>query len=118
MPRGPLPQYRMRKSNFDAHLKASMDQAGGKFDAETGEYATLRDTGHKTREAAVEVQRGIFNARRYVGVKAKVKIVAEADGSYSVEFAAVNPDHARAYMIAKYGTDRTKWPYDPRKKGK
>ena len=49
-----------------------------------------------------------------VSMSAKV----ERDGSgYKITFAAVDKTLAKAHVLAKYGSDRTKWPYDPRRKG-
>jgi hypothetical protein len=44
------------------------------------------------------------------------KIVKAKDGTWSVEFRAINKAHAKAYVLAKYGADRSQWPYDPRRR--
>jgi hypothetical protein len=116
VPRGGVPQWKQRKSNYDAHLNASINLVGGVHDPDTGRYGTLRDTGHPTKDAAMDVQRGLYASGKHVGVSVKCTIVAEPDGTYTVEFFTINKQHARAYVLQKYGKDRAGWAYDPRAK--
>lgn len=110
MAKGPAPRWNARKEPvLDAHLAASINNAGGKHNPETGWYATLHLTGMKNRDEAKEVVRALYRSARHLGVSLAQEIVPDGNG-YRVEFAAINKAHARAYVAKKYGT---KPPYNP-----
>jgi hypothetical protein len=124
MPRSPAPNWRQRKQPvLDQYIKASIDAAGGKYDPDTGWYGTLHYTGCGTRDRAKEIVQALHRSAYYMcthniaDVGANCKIIKARDGTYTVEFRASNKAHARAAVIAKYGEDRSKWPYNPRAKG-
>lgn len=103
-----------KEPNCRAHLQHSVDEAGGKHDQATGYYATLRYAGCDTEERAKEIKNALFRAARGLGYSVDAKVHHDdSDGSWYVEFAAVNKDHARAYVTKKYGTDPARWPYHP-----
>lgn len=124
MPRGPAPAWRQRKQPvLDAYVLASVDQAGGlgKHHPETGHYAELIIDGFKDRDEAQEYSRALYRSAHYMnrtGV-ASVSMSAKIErdgGGYRIRFKAIDKTIARAHVMAKYGSDRTKWPYDPRRK--
>lgn|SRR5487761_1147881 len=123
MPRGPAPPWRQRKEPvLDAYILASISEAGGKHHPRTGHYATLIIEGLESREQAREYIRALHRAgvhlTKYgiasVGISAKI---IKRGKTYDIQFAAIDKMLARAHIIEKYGPDRSKWPYDPRRKG-
>lgn len=125
MPRGPAPGWKSRKQPVvDDYILASVEQAGGigAHHQETGHYATLYIRGLTSREQAAEWSRALYRCAHYlarnqladVSMSAKISRVGN---KYEIEFRAVDKTLARAHVLAKYGTDRSKWPYDPRRRG-
>lgn len=119
MPRGAAPQWKRRlEPILDDHLRASIARANGIASPDNGHYAKVVYAGCESKERAQEISKALYRAARYVGVSVKTEIVKAGDGTYQVHFYAIDKTHARKYMLERYGTDRTKWPYDPRRKGK
>jgi hypothetical protein len=125
MPRGPAPEWSRRKEPItDPHILASIEQAGGlgKHDPTTGHYAELVLRGIATREEAAEWRRSLFRCAHYLNrsgtapVSMNAKIERDGNG-YLIRFKAVDKVLAKAHVLAKYGSDRSKWPYDPRRRG-
>jgi hypothetical protein len=115
MPRGPAPGWRARKPPFlDEHILASVNAAV--MDEETGRYAELLYTGCTTQARAKEIQQALFRAAKRQGYSLTAKI-EKSGKEYNVRFTAVSKAHARRYVIEKYGSDRSAWPYNPRKRG-
>lgn len=85
----------------------------------TGDYAVLVMNGIPSREDAKEVKRALHRAALWLhrntdlNCSVRTEIKKNTDGSFSVEFRAINKDHAHAYMIRQYGEDMSKWPYSP-----
>jgi hypothetical protein len=124
MPRGPAPAWRTRKEPIsDDYLLAAINQAGGpgRHDPETGHYATLVIRGFENREDAKEWDKSLFRCalwqcrNRGADISVSTKIYRDGPG-YSIKFSVYNKTHARKYLMDKHGTDRTKWPYDPRRR--
>jgi hypothetical protein len=124
MPRSPAPQWKKRQEPIvDDLIHASVQQANGVHD-ENGHFATLVYAGCPTYERAKEINDALYRCAQYlhrhkildIGMKAEIK--KQADGTFNVEFRACDKSFARAYVLATYGEDRSKWPYDPRKKSK
>lgn len=124
MPRSAAPQWRQRKEPvLDHYVLASVDQAGGlgKHHPETGHYAELVIRGLTSREEAQEYVRALNRAALWlhrnrgaeVGMSAKIE---RGTGGYQIRFRAIDKTIARAHVMQKYGTDRSKWPYDPRRR--
>lgn len=124
MPRSAAPQWRQRKEPvLDHYVLASVDQAGGlgKHHPETGHYAELVIRGLTSREQAQEYVRALNRAALWlhrnrgaeVSMSAKIE---RSGGSYLIRFHAIDKTIARAHVMKKYGTDRSKWPYDPRRR--
>jgi hypothetical protein len=100
---------------MEPYVTASVNH--GEMNPETGHYSELVITGITTRERASQCNRGLFNAAKHLGVSVTVKI-EHTGREYHVRFTAINKRMARAYIVKKYGNDRSAWPYDPRRKGK
>lgn len=128
MPRSAAPNWRGRTplriggeshpiEMVDAYIRASVTQAEGKYDAVTGFYKTLVINGIESSDDAKEVEKRLrasayhHHRNGLLSIGVHVSRIKNTDGSYRVEFAAVNKEHTYAYMIQKYGEDRTKWPY-------
>lgn len=127
MPRGPSPAWGQRKQPvLDDWIMASVSQTGGlgKHHPETGHYGTLVITGLSGREEADEYKKALFRCAHYLSRHGTAPVsmhadkpVQQADGSWSVSFRAIDKTIARAHVLARYGNDRSKWPYDPRRRG-
>ena len=126
MPRGPGPAWRARKPPvLDDWLMASVHRAGGlgRHHPETGHYGELVIECADATEARDHAQ-ALYRAARYM---AKWRIAdigvsvdrpkKTSDGKWRVTFRAVDKTLARAHVMAKYGKDRSKWPYDPHRRG-
>jgi hypothetical protein len=127
MPRGPAPGWRARKPPVvDDYVLASVNEAGGpgQHHPETGHYAELVIRGLADRDEADEWRRALYRCAHYLcrtGI-ADVSMSADkpkrtAKGTYNITFRAIDKTRARAHVMAKYGPDRNKWPYDPRRRG-
>jgi hypothetical protein len=125
MPRGAAPEWRRRKPPVvDAWILASIQQAGGlgKHHPETGHYATLKITGLKDREEAGEWSRALYRCAHFLNRTGQAAVsmsatIKRVSGGYEIEFRAVDKTMARKHVLEKYGADRSKWPYDPRRRG-
>lgn len=124
MPRGPAPQWRARKEPvLDSYVLASVEQAGGIGKHNTqGHYATLVIRDFESYEEAEEWSRALHRCAHFLARNriADVSVTAriERDGAgHKITFKAIDKTLARKYVLEKYGTDRTKWPYNPRRKG-
>jgi hypothetical protein len=108
MPRGAPPAWRARKGPFlDAEIMASVNHA--EMDAETGKHGTLVYAGCESADRAKEIVRALHRAaqRQKFSVHTEVK---KHGGKWDVHFTAINKEHARRYVVAKYGSDRSAWP--------
>lgn len=123
MPRGPVPEWRRRKEPvLDDFIMASINQAGGlgRHHPETGHYATLHITGISTQEEAAEYVKALYRCAHHLNrhgiapVSMSAKVRRAVDGGFFVEFRAIDKTLARAYVLQRYGSDRSRWPYDPR----
>jgi hypothetical protein len=97
------------------YVQASVNHAP--MNPETGHYAELIITGIETRERAWTCSQGLFNAAKHQKVSMTARI-EHTGKEFRVRFHAINKSVGRAYIVNKYGTDRSAWPYDPRRKGK
>jgi hypothetical protein len=125
VPRGAAPAWRARKEPItDDYLLAAVTQAGGpgKHDATTGLYGTLVIRGIKDRDEAKEWDRSLYRCalwltrNRNADISVTTKIERDVDG-YLLRFSVFNKTHGRAHILNKHSADRTKWPYDPRRRG-
>jgi hypothetical protein len=106
--------YRRTQPDVSHLVRASLDSVNGSPDSETGWYGTLHYTGCETRARAEEIRKALYRAARYFKVSMAVDpIVADPDGTFRLIYRAINKEHARAYVKAKYGKDPSNWPYRP-----
>lgn len=125
MPRGPAPAWRARKPPItDDYLLAAVSQAGGpgKHNAASGLYATLVIRGFETRDEAKEWDRSLYRCALWLtrNRQANISVATQikgSGGSYSIEFSVYDKTHARAHHLARHGTDKRLWPYDPTRRG-
>jgi len=108
----PVRRGELKQPDCTAHIRASIDQAGGRHD-ERGWYATLVYSGCETRERAIEIKNGLYRAARRAKVSVATQVRPADDGTWLVEFTAINKVFGRAYVAATYGNDTHHWPYDP-----
>lgn len=123
MPRGAAPGWRRRQEPvLDDWLMASMHRAGGKHHPETGHYAELVIVCDSVEEAR-EHSKALYRSARYLHKWRLADIGVSTDrpkkknGKFIVTFRAVDKTLARKHVMEKYGEDRSKWPYDPRRRG-
>lgn len=124
MPRGPSPQWRRRKEPVVDHwVLASVEQAGGigRHHPKTGHYGELIIDGLTSRAEAAEWKRALFRCAHYLNRTGQASVGMSADierdgRGYRIRFRAVDKTLARQHVMAKYGSDRSKWPYDPRRR--
>lgn len=115
MPRSESRPWKKRKEPVLDHLvHQSVAQSSGKTD-EKGRYGEVHYVGCETRERAQEIRQAAFRAKRYTGYSVSATAKQDADGTWRVVIMAVDPAYAKKYVIEKYGTDRTKWPYSGRR---
>jgi hypothetical protein len=115
--RGTAPEWRRRKEPvLDEYVLASINSVPS-YSPDTGHYGKLVYTGCETPERGAEIVQALHRSARHLGVSLSATVTPADDGTYSVEFTAINKAHARAYVLAKHGKDRSQWPYDPRKRG-
>jgi hypothetical protein len=115
MPRGNPPAWRQRKPPFlDAEIQASMRHA--EMDEETGKYGTLIYSGCESADRAKEIVRALHRAAMRQGVSVHCE-VKKSGRKHDVHFTVFDKQHARRYVVQKYGTDRNAWPYSPRRRG-
>jgi hypothetical protein len=62
-----------------------------------------------------DFRRGLFNAAKLTGVSVHVDKARKADGTWTLTYAVHDKTKARAHILAKHGTDRQQWPYNPRR---
>lgn len=118
MAKGPPPDWRRRNCQFD-HL------VGAAADAGYGQVLIYR--GVETIERAQEIRRGIYRCARHREIAAEAGTAAlasddqvmgisrERDGTYTIRFRVWTKTQARKAHLARYGPDRSAWPYDPRR---
>lgn len=127
MPRAAAPPWRQRMEPItDDWILASVQRAGGmgRHHPETGKYAELVITGLDSREQAAEYRRSLHRCalwllrnRGYdIGMSSDPP-ARQPDGSWAVAFRATDKTFSRNYVLQRYGSDRSRWPYDPRRRG-
>jgi hypothetical protein len=90
-------------------------RAGGRHD-DAGRYAELHIRDLADSEEAREYVRALHRSGRFLGYSVHAR-VSRAGNSHVVIFRAIDKTHARQHVLQKYGPDRAKWPYDPRRRG-
>lgn len=125
MPRGPAPGWRARKQPVtDAYIMAAVEAAGGlgKHDS-AGHYGVLVIRGLADRDEAAEWRRSLFRCAHFMARNgiAPVSISQadiERDGKkYKLTFRVSDKTMARKHQLETHGADRSRWAYDPRRRG-
>lgn len=113
MPRGPERQWRRQQPPLtDAHIMASVQ--GGHVQ---GFYREVLYTGIETHDRAVELRRSLYRCAKRLGysMKADIETLSSEQGvTFQIRYRAIDKTVARAWVMKTYGTDRTRWPYNPR----
>lgn len=107
MPRGPERPWRAQRGPLlDQHILAA---------AAHGELVENEAAPGQPLDAdtATDFRRALYRAARRQGYALSATVEQTITG-YQVRFRVFDKAQARAYMIQKYGPDRTKWPYNPR----
>lgn len=122
MPKALPPPWTSRDCTFDYLVAAAMAQGAGQ---------EITMAGIETPERAAAIRKGVYRCAAHRELSAWVKWrhsgawstkVAlwppdkEDDGTYTLVFAVIDKKTARKRHLAVYGTDRSKWPYNPRAK--
>jgi hypothetical protein len=68
-----------------------------------------------TSDEMLDFKRGLFNAAKLLGCSLHCNAHKQTDGSYHLVFAVHSKTAGRKHILEKHGTDRTKWPYNPRR---
>lgn len=87
----------------------------------------LRYQGIGSYERADDIRKGIYRCAKHRGLTADAGFSREAqgdemgmwkmpDGEWEVRYRLWDKKSARKRHIERYGTDRSKWPYDPRRR--
>lgn len=110
MPRGPERPWRAQRGpHLDGHILAAIQRAAELVEDELEPGKPL------DAESALEVRRALYRAARRQGVALSAKVVRDpTTGRVQVRFRVYDKAAARAYMVTKYGADRSRWPYNPR----
>lgn len=116
MPRGPAPPWKRRKEPIlDHYLQASVNRVNGVYD-QNGWYGLLVYAGCESFDRAKEIKQALYRSGQHMNLAVMTDIVEAEDKTWQVHFRAIDKKHARAYVVQKHGTDRSRWPYDPRRK--
>jgi hypothetical protein len=110
MPRGPAPSWTAAAPHtIEARPKVEAAVKIG-YDVE------LTWAGIPTRDRAVQCKRGLHNAARLhkPQVSLSGQIEPDGNGAWRIRFKVHDKRKARAFIVAKHGTDRAAWPYNPR----
>jgi hypothetical protein len=110
MPRGPSPHWK----NVAAHTQQAL--AFVRAAIQIGYDKELELT--EVAEAEVmDMRRGLFNAAKLHGVSLHCNAARQKDGTFTLRYAVHSKQDGRAYVLNKHGDDRSRWPYNPRRKG-
>lgn len=116
MPKAPPPSRNQRDCRFDQFVAAALAQGHGKV---------LVYNGIDTEERAHEVRKGLYRCAKHRGVTIEAGTVRLASGDemgvhavaggYEVRYRTWPKSAGRAHLLRQHGSDRTAWPYDPRR---
>ncbi len=119
MPKGPPPSWRSRDCSFDHLVVAAVSEAPGQL---------LKYTGIEDLERAHAIRRGIYRCAKHRGLSAAAgpsgRIVEGPEDpgvhkrgqTYEVWYLITDKRTGRRQHLERYGNDRSRWPYDPRRK--
>lgn len=118
MPKGPPPQWNRRDCTFDHLVQAGVDAGYGQVLV----YRGIEDI-----ERAQAIRRGVYRCARHREISAEAGTVAlmddgdmmglhrESDGTYTLKYRVWSKSQAKKAHLARYGPDRSAWPWDPRR---
>jgi hypothetical protein len=118
MSKGPPPEWRRRDCSFDHLVGAAVSAGWGQI---------LKYEGIETIERAQEIRRGLYRCAKHREISMEGGTVAlaaddetmgirrERDGTYTIKFRVWTKAQARKAHLARYGSSRESWPYDPRR---
>jgi hypothetical protein len=117
MPKGAPPAYSQRDCRFDPLVVAGLAQGFGKV---------LVYGGIETEERAHEIRKGVYRCAKHREVTADagrsvlasgddMGVHRQPDGTFVLKFRLWSKRDARKRHIERYGTDRSRWPYNPRR---
>lgn len=119
MPKGPPPAWNRRDCSMDHLVVAAINQGYGQV---------LVYSGIETEDRAHDIRRGIYRCAKHRGVSAdagrsvttssadEMGVRRAADGTYTVRFRVFDKREGRKRHLERHGTDRSAWPYNPRRK--
>lgn len=117
MAKGGVPNNRA-DHRFDHLVVAAMEKGYGQ---------ELRYQGIETFERADDIRRGIYRCAKHRGITAdagrnvpteddnEMGMHKMPDGTWELRYRIWSKAQARKRHLERYGTDRSKWPYDPRR---
>lgn len=118
MPKGPPPAWNRRDCRFDHLVQAAIAKGYGR---------ELVYSGITTIDRAHEIRRGIYRCARHRGITADAgpsgRLVSEpgemgirkTGRTYELRYRLFTKNGGRRQLLRRYGPDRSKWPYDPRR---
>lgn len=117
MPKGPPPNWKRRDCRFDHLVVAAITKGYGQV---------LVYTGIESEERAHEIRRGIYRCAAHRGVSAEagrsvrasgdeMGVHRAADGTFKLKYRIWDKKTARKRHLERHGTDRSQWPYNPRR---
>lgn len=118
MAKGPPPQWSRRDCRFDHLVVAAMNKGYG---------TVLKYTGIDDYDRAHDIRRGIYRCAKHRGITAEAGPsgrtvtgdemgIHKNHGAYEVWYRVWDKKTARKRHLERYGADRSKWPYDPRRR--
>jgi hypothetical protein len=118
VPKGPPPRWAQRDCRFDHLVRAAVGQGYGVVVVYRG--ITSLDRAH-------DIRRGVYRCARHRGISADAGPagqlaageemgVRKAGRGYELWFRVWPKNDARRRHIRRYGTDRQRWPYNPRRR--
>ena len=118
MPRGNW--GRRKEPVTDAWIMESVTRGGGlgKHHPDTVHYATLTMRCDSAEEAS-EYRRSLFRCAYYLARTGQANVsvfmgpTRRVGDKHVFDFTTVDKSYARSHHLAKHGSDRSKWPYDP-----
>lgn len=118
MAKGPPPPWARRDCRFDHLVAAAIGQGHG---------TTVIYKGLASLERADDVRRGIYRCAKHRGVSAdagpagtlvtdpQLMGIRKTGKTFELRFRVWPKTTARKRHLARYGPDRQKWPYNPRR---
>jgi hypothetical protein len=117
VPKGPPPAWSRRDCSFDHLVQAAMAKGNG---------TELVYGGIETPERAHEIRRGIYRCAKHRGMTADAGPsgrlaedgqmgVYKTGSTYALHYRVWDKRSGRKAHLARRGTDRSAWPYDPRR---